>query len=320
MQNVTTSSEFPTPVQAPGKLSITAIILTFDEEIHIERCLTRIAPLVERIVVVDSFSTDRTVEIARAMGVEVAQRAFKHQADQFQWAQDNCDIRTDWVLRLDADEYLEDGLLAELGRRLPGLSLDVTGINFKLTVIFKGRWIRFGGCYATILTRMWRTGAGVYEQRWMDEKVALKRGRSELLGGGDLVDESLKDIGWWTDKHNRYATRQMVDFINREHHLFPIDGRVERNAHAQARWKRFLRNRVFARAPLYLRSVLYFFYRDVLRLGFLDGRQGFVWHFLQGFWFFVLIDAKIDEARGYIREHGVDAFREHLHRHHGITL
>lgn len=305
---------------AAGKLSITAIILTFNEEIHIERCITRIAPLAERIVVVDSFSTDRTVEIARQLGADVVQRAFKHQADQFQWALDHCDVRTDWVLRLDADEYLEPGLVAELGRRLPGLAPDVTGISLKLKVVFKGRWMRFGGYYSTILTRMWRTGAASYEQRWMDEKIVLCSGRTELCRGGDLVDENLNDIGWWTDKHNRYATRQMVDFINREHHLFPIDERVERNAHAQARWKRFLRNRVFARAPLYLRSVIYFFYRYVVRLGFLDGRQGFVFHALHGFWYFLLIDVKIDEARAYIREHGSEAFREHLARDHKIAL
>ncbi len=301
-------------------LSITVIILTFNEEIHIARCIGRIAPLVERIVVVDSFSTDRTIEIARAMGAEVVQRAFKNQADQFQWALDASDIRTEWVLRLDADEYLETGLVDAIRQRLPTMPEDATGLDLKLKVIFRDRWIRYGGYYSTLLTRMWRTHAGYYEQRWMDERIVLTRGCSMRLQGGDLVDHSLKDIGWWTDKHNRYATRQMVDFINREYHLFPIDDRVERRAHTQARWKRFLRNRVFGRAPLYLRSILYFFYRYVLRLGFLDGRQGFVWHFLQGFWFFVLIDAKIDEARTYIRAHGIDAFKAHLSSHHKIDI
>jgi len=303
-----------------GERSITAIILTLDEEIHIEGCIQRIAPLVERIVVVDSFSSDRTVEIARRLGADVHQRAFKHQADQFQWAQENCAISTDWVLRLDADEYLEQPLIDEIRERLDFLSEEVTGIDFKRKVIFKGRWIRFGGYYSTILTRMWRAGAARYEQRWMDEKVVLTRGRSVLLSGGDLVDENLKDIGWWTEKHNRYATRQMVDFINLEYGLFPIDEAVDRRAHAQARRIRFLRNRVFARAPLYWRSVLYFIYRYFMRLGFLDGRRGFVWHFLQGFWYFVLIDAKIDEARKFITENGIEAFRERLVREHHISL
>ncbi len=293
----------------PGKLSITAIILTFNEEIHIARCLSRIMPLVERVVVVDSFSTDRTVEIAKQLGAEVLQRKFKHQADQFQWALDNCDTSSDWVLRLDADEYLEEGALDELRMRLATLPADVTGLDFKLKVIFREDWIRFGGYYSTILTRMWRAGMGYYEQRWMDEKVLLKSGRSDRVRKGDLIDHNLKDIGWWTAKHNRYSTRQMIDFINREHGLFPANDRVERQSHRQARWKRFLRNGVFARSPLYLRSIMYFFYRYVLRLGFLDGRRGLVFHTLYGFWYFLLIDAKIDEARSFITAHGIQAFK-----------
>jgi glycosyltransferase involved in cell wall biosynthesis len=301
-------------------LSITVIILTFNEEIHIERCIASIAPLAERIIVVDSFSTDGTIEIARKMGAEVVQRAFRHQADQFQWAQESCNIATDWVLRLDADEYLETPLISAIRSGAPLWNHDVAAVNFRLKVIFRERWIRFGGYYSTVLTRMWRTGTGIYEQRWMDEKVIITHGRILELGGGDLVDHNLQDIDRWTAKHNRYATRQMVDFINREYELFPIDESVDTNAHAQARRKRFLRNRVFGRAPLYIRSVLYFIYRYLLRGGFLDGKQGFVWHFLQGFWYFVLIDAKIDEARGFIRRNGSDAFRERLRTHYKIEV
>lgn len=305
----------------PGeKLSITVIILTFNEEIHITRCLTLIAPLVERIVVVDSFSTDRTVEIAERLGADVYQRPFKHQAEQFQWAQENCKISTDWVLRLDADEYLEPTLIQQLRKRLASLAGDITGIDFKLKVIFKGRWIRYGGYYSTVLTRMWRTGAGQYEQRWMDEKVVLTRGRSQYIRDGDLVDENLKDIGWWTDKHNRYATRQMVDFINLEYGLFVSDNRSAWHSSGHNWLKRMLRNHVFGGSPLYWRSALYFIYRYVVRLGFLDGRRGFVWHFLQGFWFFVLIDAKIEEARDFIKEHGSRAFIEHLKTRYNVEL
>jgi glycosyltransferase involved in cell wall biosynthesis len=308
------------PTNAAAKLPMTAIILTFNEEIHVGRCISRIAPHVERVIVVDSFSTDRTIEIAKSLGADVMQHPFKHQAEQFQWALDTCRVTSAWVLRLDADEYLEPMLIEAIRQSLPGLEPEISGLDFKLKVVFKGQWIRHGGYYKTILTRAWRTGVGHYEQRWMDEKIVLRSGRSELVQGGDLVDESLKDIGWWTDKHNRYATRQMVDFINREHPLFPIDTTVDRQAHAQARWKRFLRNRVFASAPLYLRSVGYFLLRYVVKLGFLDGRQGFVFHTLQGFWYFMLIDAKIDEARAYIKAHGVDAFRQHLITHHKISL
>lgn len=309
-------------VAAPlsAKPSITAIILAFDEEIHIERCIRRLWPVVQRIVVVDSMSTDRTTDIACGLGAEVLQHPWKNYADQFQWGLDNADIRTDWVMRVDCDEYLEDGLQSEIHARLDGLPPEITGVDFKLKVIFRDRFIRWGGYYRTTLTRLWRTGVGQIEQRWMDEHIVLSSGRTERFGGGDIVDQNLKDIGWWTDKHNRYATRQMVDFINLEYDLFPMDNRVKRQANARAKWKRFLRNKVFGTTPLYLRSVLYFLQRYFLQGGFLDGKEGFVWHFLQGFWFFVLMDAKIDEARSYIRANGKAAFIEHLRTHHKIEI
>ncbi len=300
--------------------SITAIVLAFDEEDHIERCVRRLEGVAERIVVIDSFSRDRTVEIARSLGAEVLQHAWKNYADQFQWGVDNAKVTSDWILRIDCDEYLEPPLIAELAERLTSVPSDVTGIDFRRKVIFKGRFIRWGGYYKTILTRLWRTGSGRIEQRWMDEHIVLEGGRTEWFKRGDLVDENLKDIGWWTDKHNSYATRQMVDFINREYGLFPMDTQVQSGGNAQARWKRFLRNRVFGGAPLYLRSVLYFLQRYFLRLGFLDGKQGFVWHFLQGFWFFVLMDAKIEEARGFIAAHGLEAFKAHLKTRYRIEV
>lgn len=300
--------------------SITVIVLTYNEAPHIERCLSRIQPVVERVIVVDSYSTDNTVAIARRMGAEVYQHPFKHQADQFQWALDTIDIRTEWILKLDADEYFEPAAVEEIRKKLDALPAEITGIEFKRKFIFMGRWIRWGGYYPTVLTRLWRTGRGYIEQRWMDEHVVLRDGNSVRFDQGDLVDENLHGVDAWTTKHNRYATRQMVDFINREHKLFQIDDALEESGHAHARRRRFLRNRVFGQAPLYLRSVLLYVYRYIIRLGFLDGKVGFVFHTMHGLWFFLLIDAKIDEARAYIRAHGIEAFKQHLREHHGIEL
>jgi glycosyltransferase involved in cell wall biosynthesis len=305
----------------PGdKPSITVIILAFNEDVHIERCLTRLWPVAQRIVVIDSFSTDRTVEIARQLGAEVLQRRWKNHADQFQWGLDTVSPTTDWVMRVDCDEYLQPRLQREIVERLPSLPATVAGIEFKLRVIFRRRFIRWGGYYRTYLTRLWRNGSARVEQRWMDERMVLSGGETLRLHGGDLVDENLKDIDWWTAKHNGYATLHMIDFINLEYGLFPLDRSVEASADPRARRKRFLRNRVYATAPLYLRAVLYYLQRYILRLGFLDGREGFVWHFLQGFWFFMLMDAKIDEARGFIRAHGVEAFRTHLKSRYQVDL
>lgn len=300
-------------------LSLTAIILTFNEEIHIERAIASVAALVERVVIVDSFSTDRTVEIARGLGAEVVQRPFINQGEQFQWALDTLEIASDWVLRLDADEYLEPDLADEIEARLPSLSAEITGVEMPRKVLFQGRWIRHGGYYPLHFLRMWRTGAGHIEQRWMDEHAVLVRGRSVRFRG-NFVDENLKDITWWTEKHNRFTTRQMVDYINLEHPLFPRDQTMVNDSNGQARWKRFLRNAVYGKAPLYLRAVLYFLQRYILKLGFLDGRKGFVFHVLQGFWNMMLIDVKIGEARAFIADHGVEAFKAHLRSRHGIDV
>ena len=132
------------PGRSRSRLSITAIVLTYNEALHIERCLSRIMPLVERVVVVDSFSTDRTVEIARAMGAEVLQHAFKNNASQFQWALDEITISTAWIMKIDADEYIDAEAHSWLQASLAGLDEETVALELKLKVIFKGRFIRHG--------------------------------------------------------------------------------------------------------------------------------------------------------------------------------
>ncbi len=300
-------------------LSLTAIILTRNEEIHIGRCVRNAKQVAARIIVVDSYSTDCTVEIARKSGAEVVQHAFENQAAQFQWALDTLPVATDWVLRLDADEYLEPALINEIRQRLPFLPLTTAGITLRRKFMFRGRWIRWGGYYPAVLLRLFRPGAARVEQRWMDEHIVLIEGRAEPFAN-DFVDDNLNDITWWIEKHNRYAVRQMIDFLNLEHKLFPADLDATRSHNAHAWLKRQLRNRVFGRAPLYLRSALYFFQRYILRLGFLDGRQGFVFHVMHGLWYFLLIDAKIEDGRAIIARDGVDAFKAWLRERHGIEV
>ena len=149
-------------------MEITAIILTYNEQKHIERCVHSLLPITNRIFVVDSFSTDDTVKIARSFGAEVVQREWKNYADQFQWGLDHCDVQTDWVMRIDADEYVEEELQMELMKTLPGLSKDVSGIYIRRKVFFQGQWIKYGGFYPHKLLRIWRVGFARIEHRWMD--------------------------------------------------------------------------------------------------------------------------------------------------------
>lgn len=301
------------------QLSLTVIILTYNEQIHIERCIRNVLLFAERVIVVDSFSTDRTVEIARELGAEVFQRKFKNYADQLQWALDSIPLTSDWILRLDADEYMEPVLIDEIKERLPRLPVEMTGVNLKRKFIFRGKWIRWGGYYPTVLLRLFRRDAAKIEQRWMDEHMILLHGGSVTFSG-DFVDHNLNDITWWVEKHNGYAVRQMVDFINLEHCVFAADHSPGGMENRHAKWKRLLRNRVFGSFPLYVRSLLYFLQRYFLRLGFLDGRQGFIFHVMHGLWYFMLIDAKIEEARAIIARDGIEGFKDWLYKRHRVRL
>ncbi len=301
-------------------LGITVVILSYNEAIHIRRCIERIKPLASRIVLIDSLSTDGTVDIARELGAEVLQRRFTYHADQLRWGLDQADIRTDWILWMSCDEYLQPALMDEIRQRLPTLPASVSAIEYGLRIHFQGRWIRWGGHYDTVQIRLWRTGKANVEPKLMDERIVTESGETIRFAKGDLIDDNLRDIAFWTDKHNGYSTRHMVQFIDREYGITGPRVKEGEGLNRQGRFKRMLRDGIYARSPLYLRAVLYFIYRYILRLGFLDGKQGFVWHTLQGFWHMLLIDVKMGEARKYIAEHGVEAFRRHVAERYGYTL
>jgi glycosyltransferase involved in cell wall biosynthesis len=270
-------------------LSLSVVILTFDEEKNLPVTLASLATLGAVVFVVDSGSRDRTVEIARAAGCEVVTHAFTTHARQLNWALANLPIRTDWVLRLDADERLTPELAAELRAKLPSMPADVTALMLKRRVYFWGRWIRHGGYYPIWLLRLWRSGAAVCEDRDMDEHMLVQRGRIARLDN-DIVDENQKGLGFWIDKHNRYADGEVAALRAEASEV-----RAAEVGAATAR-KRFLKNNLYARAPRYLRAFLYWAYRYFLRLGFLDGAPGLVFHFLQGFWYRLLVDAKLTES------------------------
>jgi len=274
--------------------SVAVIILTFNEEIHIERALRSIAPIARELVIVDSYSTDRTLEICRAAGARVVQHPFVNQAKQFQWALDNVVIESEWIMRLDADEIIEADLAAEIADKLPSLPRDVTGINLNRKTIFQGRWIRHGGRYPLILLRMWRKGKARVEDRWMDEHILLTEGRAVTLKGG-FADDNLNDLKYFTAKHNAYAQREAVEILMQRYELGRVGQSVgEQLSSRQASRKRAIKN--FAnRIPFEITSLVYFMLRCVAQLGFLDGREGLTYHVLQGFWYRYLVGARTVE-------------------------
>lgn len=277
---------------------ISAIILTFNEEKHIERCLRSLAGVVDQVVVVDSGSTDATIDICRNFGVNFLVNPWRNYSTQFNWALDNAPLDGEWCLRIDADEYLTDELRATLKLQLKHgiVAPDVTGLYVNRVMVFMGRTLRWGGCWRLPMLRLFRTGVGRCEERWMDEHIARTHGTTLRLRG-DLVDENLNNIGWWVTKHNGYATREAIDLLNIRFGFDRQTGRESIGLRTQAGRKRFLKEVVYSRLPGGIRAAVYFLYRYVLLLGVLDGYAGLVFHFMQGFWYRFLVDLKVDEIR-----------------------
>jgi len=293
-------------------LDLSVIILTYNEEIHIQRCIENIHPIAKDIFIVDSFSTDKTVEIAKSLGAKVYQNKWENNyAKQFNWALENLPIQTKWILRLDADEYLTPELLNELEDKLHNLDDNVTGIIFKRRHIFLDKWIK-NGTYPVKLLRLFQYNKAVCEQRWMDEHIQLTEGVAVEFDN-DFVDHNLNNLSWWTTKHNGYAIREAIDLLDIELNLL---GAVKENELAgQAAVKR-KKKLSYAQKPLFIRSFAYFIYRYIFKLGFTEGREGFLWHFLQGWWYRTLVDAKIFEIKkvcGNDKEKIVDYIQSQYH-------
>ncbi len=269
---------------------ITAIILTKNEEVNIERCIKSIKNLADRIVVVDSGSTDKTVELAQSLGAEIYKHPFKHYAAQFNWALDNVDVKTKWVYRIDADEVVTPELEAEIIEACKKHhDDDVNGLVMKFKIFFLGKFLTHGGVYPFYNLTIFKYGIGRYEDRAMGEHVVLSRGRTIDLSN-DCLHYDCKDLNTWIDKHNWYATREVADYfatLNRE--------QIDTSLYHEAEKAKKIRDGFYYKVPKFLRARLYFWYRYYFKLGFLDGKPGKVYAFLQAYWYRYLVDAKIME-------------------------
>ena len=274
---------------------ITAIILTKNEEKHIVRCISSLKGVCDDILIVDSYSTDRTCEIAEAMGARVVRHAWKNYATQFNYGVYECDVHTEWIWRIDADEYLEGGLGEAVKEVLDKGNDGVNGVYVRKRIDFMGRPLMHGGWYPTYHLKVFRRGHGDCENRWMDEHIRLFDGRAITVNTGNQVDANLNDLTWWTEKHNGYATREMADMLMMKYGLDAKSQEVvPKFCGTEEQRKRWLKMK-YVKAPLFVRPFANFFLRYVLKLGFLDGKEGFLWHILQGFWYRMLVDAKIFE-------------------------
>ncbi len=283
---------------------LVVIVLTQDEASHIGRCIASVAGLAKHVIVVDSGSGDATRALAAAAGAKILDHGWTNYAQQFNWAIDQLGEHQGWLMRLDADEVVTPELGTLIARFLADTPVDnpTNGLTIDRAIHFLGRKMKWGGMYPTQVVRLWRNGRGRVEKRWMDEHVVVD-GRVQHLDG-EIADINLNSIGWWTAKHNGYATREAIDQLTLNTQQ-ALGGEIGR----QARRKRWMKDRIYARLPLGLRPLLYFLYRYFVQLGFLDGWQGMAFHGLQGFWYRFLVDVKIAEIRMLMRTRGHDLAR-----------
>jgi glycosyltransferase involved in cell wall biosynthesis len=280
---------------------LTVVILTFNETLHLRRALESARKISNDIVVVDSLSTDDTVAIAAASGARVLERAWENNHSiQFNWAiaqlEQDLHWQGQWIFRLDADEIITPQLGEEMRQVLPSAAKEIVGYRCQRSIAFMGRLLRFGGMSHNRILRLYRRGCGYSEARWMDEHIVVNGPYGELAGA--IVDDNLNNLTWWSAKHNIYASRAAVDYLLRK---YGANSQVNQLPQMLS-----LKDRIYRILPLGLRGFAFYVYRYFFLLGFLDGKAGAYFYFLQIWWYRTLVDAKIIEVEQCMKDQAID--------------
>lgn len=274
------------------KLPLSVIVLTYNEEKNIEKCLKSVHGWVSEIFIVDSFSTDKTLEIAKKYTDKIYQHEFKTHTEQWKWALKNLPIRNEWILGLDADQRVSIKLKEELLRIFESLNPEIDGIYVKRKQIFMNRWIRFGGYYSKYFLKIFKKKKVFFDESELVDHHFYVKGKT-IKTKAYIIEENLKekDLSFWLQKHIKYAELHALEFVkqNKKKISPSIFGNPDERT-------LFLKN-IYYKLPLFIRAFLYFVYRYVIRLGFLDGIEGLIFHFLQGFWYRFMVDVKIWEIK-----------------------
>ena len=271
---------------------ITAIILTRNEEKNIQRCLQSIRGLCRRMIVVDCGSTDQTVALARENGAEVLYHEFEYYARQFNWGLDNANIDTQWVIRIDADEQFPPELCEEIARECAAHAQDdVNGMTLEATYFFLGRALTHGSKKRKLM--VFKYGLGRIEDRRRDAHTVLSQGRSIALKSR-FLHYDFKDLDNFIARYNWYATREAMDYMD-----YRRGRRDAATDDPEIQKKRQRKYGIYYKCPKFHRAIWWFIFNYFFRGGFLDGKEGFIYHVLSSFWYRFTVDAKI-----YEYEHG----------------
>ena len=270
---------------------ITAIILTYNEEKHIERCILSIREFVKKITIIDSFSSDDTINIAKKYNVEIHQNKFVNHSKQINWGLKNIKFNTEWMIRVDADEYLTHELKQKVSEKLKINSEEISGISVNWKIRFLNKYINFGGASPHASLRIWKTGKGKCSDLWQDEQIEVSGDVFHINEA--LIDHNLNNLSWWVKKHKTYAVREAINFlITKDESKLLVKPSAD-----ESKIKKYYKMKVYYKLPIFIRPFLLFFYNYFLKLGFLSSWQGLIFYFYQVLWFRFLVDVNINQLK-----------------------
>lgn len=298
------------------KLPITAIVLTYNETRNLAACLNSLKQDVDQIIIVDSFSTDDTLQIATEYGCDIFQNPFINQAKQFAWALQLQAIKNEWIMRVDADERWTAAGFNEL-RSL--VQQDCNGIFVRMKIYFMGKPLKYGGMANNLFLRVFKREGAYIEDRWMDEHIVVPgntiQSNIQVL---EMNYDRQENMHLWTTKHNNYSTREAVDFLIAKHKLISQSSIADVKGNKLSR-KRWIKEKVYFKIPYLIRPFGYFIYRYIFLLGFLDGYSGFIFHYLHAFWYRFLADVKAYQIEQLARQSG-KTIPECIQEHYNISI
>ena len=269
-------------------IDATAIVMTKNEEKNIVECLKSVQGFAKRVLVIDCGSTDKTVELAKENGADVIFHEFEYYAKQFNWGLENGNIDTQWVIRLDADERFTPELNAELEAIIAQNEPDVHGIILESDYYFLGRMIKYG-LRKKRKMMLFKKAYGCIEDKRRDAHSILSEGRA-VQAKSRFLHYDFKDLDTYIRRYNWYATREMMDYIE-----YTRGESLDKTTDAHIQQQRKKKYGVYYKAPKFVRAWLWFLYTYIFRLGFLDGKEGFLYFFFECYWYRMLVDAKIYE-------------------------
>ena len=293
---------------------ISVIIVTYNEESNIQTCLDSIKKITDKIFVVDSFSEDKTIDILKQNQIKYSSYEYKTYSDKRNWSQKNNPYDTSWVMHLDADERVSDQMVDWFNTEFDKIKECNDGVMFTRKPIFMGRFLKHGSMYPAYTARLFKKEKGFCEHKAYDQHFVVNG--KIVVAKIDIVNDIAKNLTKFISTHNEYSKYEAAEIAMSLSQRGSVKNDLFGNPVERKRW---LKNKIFHNTPLFLRSFLYFFYRYIIQLGFLDGKEGFIFFVLQSFWFRFLVDAKVYELNKKVKESG-DSIEDVVMKEYGIQL